>query len=67
MGMNVTLTDQERDIIRGVALGDDARALAEQLGLTVHQLSIRKSVIFAKLGAKNAPNMVFLAYKYNLL
>jgi DNA-binding CsgD family transcriptional regulator len=59
----VELSPRQKEIAALVAQGMTEREIAQRLGLAIQTIKNHKQVLYAKLGARNAAEMVTLLYE----
>lgn len=63
----VSLTPREADVLHGLGLGLDPRAIAQRLGISLHTCRGHLKAVFGKLGAHSQLEAVVIATRIGLL
>lgn len=61
------LTERQTRILSLIRLGYKEKEIAETLGLSKKTVEAHKTRLYTNIGAKNAPNAVYIAMKRGLL
>lgn len=61
------LSDPELEVLRAAAEGLSARETAEQLVKSEHTITTQRRAVQAKLGARNLPHAIALAFRRRVL
>jgi DNA-binding CsgD family transcriptional regulator len=61
------LTEPELEVLRAAAEGLSAQETAERLLKSRHTITTQRRTLQAKLGARNLPHAIALAYHYRVL
>jgi DNA-binding CsgD family transcriptional regulator len=65
--LQATLTDQERRVLEALADGHSAGETGRRLYISVATVRTHRTSLLRKLGARNAPQAVAIAYQRGLL
>lgn len=61
------LTDGQMLVLRRTAAGDDAKSCARSLGLSLDTVKDRRYEIIHRLGARNMPHALAIAFRRGML
>lgn len=61
------ITEEDKKIIELRALGYQDKEISEELNLTMTAFRYRYCKLLAKIGAVNAPNLIYLAFSMGIL
>lgn len=62
-----TVSPREREVWKGVALGETTRAIAAQLGTSPKTVGNQRDTLMRKIGARNAADLTRLAVRHGVI
>ena len=65
--MSESLSEREKDVVRGVALGKSNKEIAEMLFISVHTVTTHRKNISAKLGIHSPAGLTIYAILHNIV